>query len=234
MKITAQILTFILFSLFIVGCSITEEITFNANGSIRYSYLIDGSAFMEILPDSTDQNNKGSKDTLVLLSDLFKQQRDSFSKLPKEDQEIIKTLNPLIIKVHKDEEKKEWISQILGDFKNVDSLNMALSVLNDMGHSEGSMTKTMGFLTNTTYGWNGKEFIKTSVISKSMKEDSSSLYMYEGGKFHTKYNFPKKIKKVSDPSALISQDGKSVIVEYDAQEYLRHPEKTNLKVELED
>ncbi|MDR2123312.1 MAG: hypothetical protein LBP34_09355 [Flavobacteriaceae bacterium] len=239
MRITAQILTFILFSLFIVGCSITEEITFNANGSVHYSCLMDGSAIMGILPDSISQDDKTPKDTLITFYDALKLREDSISRLPEEDQKKLKALKLLNIKVHHDKEKKEYLLQMLGDFTDTNSLNLTLSALG-MEHLEGGKIKKPVFLSNMVYDWNGKELIKTSVVPKSMEEDSlsedslSSAHMFEIVKFQTKYNFPRKIKKVSDPSALISQDGKSVIVEYDVSEYAKHPEKNNLKVELED
>jgi len=52
--------------------------------------------------------------------------------------------------------------------------------------------------------------------------------------FKSVYKFPKKVKSVSDSTAMLSQDGKTVTVSYDLEEYLASPEKASIKIELED
>jgi len=52
--------------------------------------------------------------------------------------------------------------------------------------------------------------------------------------FKSVYKFPKKVKSVSDSTAMLSQDRKTVTVSYDWEEYLASPEKASIKIELED
>ncbi|MDR1876608.1 MAG: hypothetical protein LBQ84_03195 [Flavobacteriaceae bacterium] len=253
MKAT-KILSLTLFSLFIIGCSISEEITFNANGSINYSYLIDGSNFMEEIESEmgmasrkkTSAQDKKVRDTVIYLSRLYEEMKDSISTLSPEEvrenltaleeiQEKLTALKPFILKVH-DDGKKEYFVQLLGDFPNSTSLNSALSALSESSYRDSS-TEILEFLANTPYGWDGKELRKTFVFPENIKSDSSAqswLLMFKGGKYRAKYHFPKKVKKVSDSSAVISQDGKSVTIEYDASEYLTSSEKNNFIIELED
>ncbi|MDR1876609.1 MAG: hypothetical protein LBQ84_03200 [Flavobacteriaceae bacterium] len=235
-----KILSLTLFSLFIIGCSISEEITFNADGSINYSYLIDGSNFMEMASDQDKKNHddKENHDTIMSLVGFFEERKDSISMLSPEFQEKLTALKPFILKVH-DDGKKEFFVQLLGDFPNSTSLNSALSASSALSESgyRYDFTEMLEFLENTSYDWNGKELKKTFVIPENIKNDSAvqeRLLMFTGGKYRVKYHFPKKVKKVSDPSAMLSQDGKSVIVEYDISKYLTSSEKNNLIIELED
>ncbi|MDR1876611.1 MAG: hypothetical protein LBQ84_03210 [Flavobacteriaceae bacterium] len=232
---TIKILSLALFSLFIIGCSISEEITFNANGSINYSYLIDASNLTEMASDKDKKNY----DTIVSLAGFLEEGKDSISMLSPEFQKKLTDFKRCSLKIHNDVDKKEYFVQILGDFPNSTSLNTVLSELSRSSPRD-SFTEILELLASTSYDWNGKELRKTSVVPENpenIKNDSSAedpLYLFAGGKFRAKYHFPKKVKKVSDPSAVISQDGKSVIIEYDASEYLTSSEKNNFIIELED
>ena len=61
-----------------------------------------------------------------------------------------------------------------------------------------------------------------------------SAMMFGGSKYKLNYHFPKKIKSVSNESALFSDDRKSVIIEFSFMDYITDPEKLNLKIILED
>lgn len=76
-KITSIILTLCYCTVLLISCSISEEITFNEEGSLNYSYVIDASEFMKIMPDSMDKNM--FKDTLISFKDLLTQKKDSIS-----------------------------------------------------------------------------------------------------------------------------------------------------------
>ena len=235
MKTFSTILVLTFMSIFIISCSISEEITFNANGGIKYSYLFDGSSFMKMAPDTLTKDKK-IRDSIISFSSLLEEKKDSISKLPLAEQEKLAKLKPFKIIMHQDDTKKEFSVQLTGDFKNSSDLNAALTTLSNFDKNNTGSTEKTGLLVNSYYDWNGKELKKTSTVPEAVKVDSSAqsmIAMFSGGKFKVKYNFPKKVKKVSDASALISQDGKTVLVEYDATEYLSTPEKTNIKIELE-
>jgi hypothetical protein len=233
MKSISKFLILCYFAVLLISCSISEEITFNEEGSLKYSYLIDASEFVKIMPDS--MNKDLLKDTLISFKDLLNQKKDSISKLPPESQKKLEALKPLFIKMRQDQKKGEFYVLIYGNFINSTSLNSALFALNSIDNSKNNSSENMEFLTYTTYNWNGKEFNKKSVKSESLKNDSvaqSILPFFTGGKFKTQYNFPKEIKKVNNSSAKISQDRKSLSIEYDATDYLITPQKTDLKVVL--
>lgn len=233
MKSISKILTLCYSIVLLISCSIREEITFNPEGNLTYSYLIDAGEFMKIMPDSL---NKGIyKDTLISFKNLLTQKKDSIAKLSPENQKKLEALKPLFIKVHQDEKKGEFYVLIYGDFTNSASLNSALAALNSIDNSKNNPSKNMEFLTNSTFHWKGNVFSKKSVKSESLKNDSvaqSILPLFTGGTFKTIYTFPKEIKKVNNSSAVISQDKKSLSMVFDASEYLAAPQKTDLKVEL--
>lgn len=233
MKSISKILILCYSIVLLISCSIREEITFNPEGNLTYSYLIDAGEFMKIMPDSL---NKGIyKDTLISFNNLLSQKKDSISKLSLENQKKLEALKPLFIKVHQDEKKGEFYVLIYGDFTNSASLNSALAALNSIDNSKNNPSKNMEFLTNSTFHWKVNVFSKKSVKSESLKNDSvaqSILPLFTGGTFKTIYTFPKEIKKVNNSSAVISQDKKSLSMVFDAAEYLAAPQKTDLKVEL--
>ena len=57
--------------------------------------------------------------------------------------------------------------------------------------------------------------------------------MFAGSNYTLKYHFPRKVKSVSHPGAMFSDDRKTVTVQYPFTEYLENPDKLNLEVVLE-
>ncbi|WP_128330532.1 hypothetical protein [Apibacter sp. HY039] len=237
MKIFILSLLFSFLSLIVISCSIAEEITFHPDGRIKYSYTIDGSNFMQMAPTSSSSAFKGmTKDSTISFSDLLEMQKDSISKLPLKEQKKIAALKPLSITMHQDEDKQEFFIRLHGMFTNSKTLNEALEGLQTLNSAKNTPGENTEFMAKSTYDWNTSRLVKTSYVSNAMKTDSLAqnlTQMFTGGKYQVLYKFPKKIKHVNHPEAIISADRKSVSIEYDAQEYLISPEKTNLIIELE-
>ena len=57
--------------------------------------------------------------------------------------------------------------------------------------------------------------------------------IYESSKYVIKYHFPKPVKKVSNKTALFSEDRKTITIEYSFNEYMDNPDKLNFEVEFE-
>lgn len=236
MKNVSQIIAFIITCIFITGCSINEEITINPNGSMKYSYLLDADNFMKMVPDSTEQQ-KIVKDSVFSFAQLLKEKEGSIPQLPLEEQKELFALKPLSVKIHQDDKKKEFTVQLLGDFNNINALNSALSSLHALNQkkSQGISEEGLGLVTQAQYSWDGKIF-KKKIVIPTQRDDSKIkdlTTMFSGGTYKVKYNFPGKIKKVSNPNAIISADKKSVTIKYNASDYILYPEKDALEIELE-
>lgn len=236
MKNISKILVLIMSSIFIIGCSISEEITLNANGNINYSYLLDASKCTHMLPDTIGQP-KIIKDTTFSFVNFLKEKKDSISNLSLDEQKKLYTLKPFSIKIHQDDNKKEFTIQLFGNFKDVNSLNSALSSFSTISQNNLNVLSEVNFslLTHIQYNWDGKIF-KKKVLEHIEKNDSTKIIlstMFYGGFYDVKYNFPKKIKKANNPSAIISSDRKSLFIRNDATDYIMFPEKLNIEIELE-
>ena len=239
MKLISKILCLLFLTKLLISCTITEEITFNQEGSLSYSYLMNA-RLAKLTSDSLNTDFL-PKDTIFSFNSFFQEKKDSILKLPLEKRKNLYALKPFFIKGYRDKEKDEYYVRIYGDFANSDSLNSALAALHYFNNLyENILTfdilndfisnRDIDFLTICSYNWNGKELIKKSVASDSIKHEYFDLKHFPGSKFKIKYIFPSKIKRVDNPLATISKDRKSITMEYDD---IVNPEYTNLKVELE-
>ena len=237
MKLIPKILCLLFLTKLLISCTITEEITFNQEGSLSYSYLIDLNEFAELTSSDFSITDILPKDTIFSYNSFFQEKKDSILKLPLEEQKRICALKLFFFKTHQDKEKGEYYVRIYGDFANSDSLNSALGALYYFNDLNEDISKYINFPAPSYYNWNGKELIKKTVASECIKPER--YYPYGGPLFKVKikYIFPSKIKRVDNPLATISKDfvtiskdRKSITMEYvDGV----NPEYTNLKVELE-
>ncbi|MDR3272432.1 MAG: hypothetical protein LBT29_02970 [Flavobacteriaceae bacterium] len=256
MKKSPVFVIVVLLSIFITSCSLLEETVFNKDGSINYSFTLDSSSLMGMMPDSVS-NGKDSprflRDTVISFADIIEELKDSIAALPPAEQEKFEAMKPFNIKSHFDQEKKEFFLQMFGKFDNVSALNKAISNLEtvrknlskekdkklSLSPTESGYESLTHSLSKAQIKWDGK-FLKKTIVpanydSPEIDKDSlqTDIWLFSGG-FKSVYKFPKKVKSVSGSTALLSQDGKTVIVNYDLQEYLTYPEKANIEIELED
>ncbi len=132
------------------------------------------------------------------------------------------------------------------DFKNVNELQDILQTAGALQKIEGGATASPlgnGFGDNNSklsYTYDGKKFIRKAIIDQQKLAeklaDSSaemSKMIFASSNYVIKYHFPKKIKKVSNPTALFSDDKKSITIQYSFTDYMENPDKLNFEVEFE-
>lgn len=243
-----MLLTFVFSS-----CTFTEEIVINTDGTGKYNLDMDGSSLMAMMPkDSLGGKNEKAVDSTFSFKELFAQKKDSISKLSKEEQESIKKLENFNMRMQMNYETKKFLFSMNTAFKSVGELQNImtdLNKLNKMGKSKandpfggaGAMgMPTLGAANyKMNYLYDGKKFIRKAVVDKEVlkKQDSDSLDQYkmifDASKYVIKYHFPKPIKTISNPSALFSEDRKTVTIEYTFNEYMKEPEKLNFEVHFQ-
>ncbi|MCT6869830.1 MAG: hypothetical protein M3Z80_07785, partial [Apibacter sp.] len=125
MKLISKILCLLFLTKLLISCTITEEITFNQEGSLSYSYLMNA-RLAKLTSDSLNTDFL-SKDTIFSFNSFFQEKKDSILKLPLEKRKNLYALKPFFIKGYRDKEKDEYYVRIYGDFANSDSLNSALA-----------------------------------------------------------------------------------------------------------
>lgn len=236
-----SLLTVILFS----SCSIYEDVYFHENGSIKYQLSFDGSKLLEIPGMQRDLPT----DSTLSIIDMIEQDSIGIAEIDKTD---LENLSPLFISFKSDTVNKKLNILLTGDFKDAESLNKAFSSLNKTNKlKENSSSEISGipFGKNTfeslklysLFSWNKTTMSRTidsaadeTSVQEPVDEIGSAIdQLLNEGKIVVRYHFPKKTVKISDPEALITQDGRTVVVEYPIEHFTKSSKKMNISVSVE-
>ncbi len=235
----------IAFIITLTSCNFTENIYINEDGSGKFSLDMDGSSLMAMIPEDSLKTQK-VMDSTFSFKQLLEEKKDSIAKLPKEQQERLKKLENFSIHTVMNAEKKEFLFSMTTDFKSVSNLQDAMSSMNDVQSMSKNSKKELpggGFGNNGSelkYSFDGKIFTRKATVLKKeileVEKDSMEQAMnmfFESSSYTVKYHFPKKVKKVSNATALYSEDRKTITIEFPFKDYMKEPEKLNLEVEFE-
>ena len=231
----------------LTSCTLTENIYVNDNGTGKFSVDMDGSSLMAMAGDQLGPDAKKNIDSTFTFKQLFEEKKDSIAKLSPEAQKELKKLENFVVNTKMNSEKKEFLMTISTDFKNVNELQDALQSLSALQRLEGGASAATPFgkglgdnNSKLTYTYDGKKFTRKAVIDKQKvaekAKDSTadmSKMIFASSNYIIKYHFPKKIKKVSNPNALFSEDRKSITIQYPFTDYMENPDKLNFDVEFE-
>lgn len=240
--IFSLLLTVLLFS----GCSIYEEVYFNEDMSVKYQMKFDASEMVGMLSASSlpGYNKHLPTDSVISLAEIMAEHKDSIKSLSIEEQNMLNDLRPLNVRINSDSVAKTLFISLFGDFTSADALNKtfrSLAESKDKVSMRETNIRTMNQMDNASrYSWDGKMMkreIDPEMLSKSEVEtnkDKKGLAdMFMGGKMVVKYHFPKRVINVSNPNALLSQDGKTVVIEYPATDFIDSTEKINIEITTE-
>jgi len=231
----------------LTSCTLTENIYVNDNGTGKFSVDMDGSSLMAMAGDQLGPDAKKNIDSTFTFKQLFEEKKDSIAKLSPEAQKELKKLENFVVNTKMNGEKKEFLMTISTDFKNVNELQDALQSLSALQKLEGGANAATPFgkglgdnNSKLSYTYDGKKFTRKAVIDKQKvaekAKDSTadmSKMIFASSNYIIKYHFPKKIKKVSNPNALFSEDRKSITIQYPFTDYMENPDKLNFDVEFE-
>lgn len=225
------------------SCHVNETITINEDGSGAMDIEMDASQLMGIAGEKFAE--EGRVDSLFTFKDIFKDRADSIAKLPKEQQERFKVLEQLEGRMLIDPETGEFKIMFKNKFKNATELVNLMSGFDELSKMKqaesGKPAMDMGSTNPAiSYFYDGKKFKKTVKPSPKAEEDSESeevmeklKEMFKESSYTVNLNFPKKVKSVSNKSAQISNDRKTVTVVYSFLDYMETPASMDLEVELE-
>jgi hypothetical protein len=235
----------------LTSCTFTENIYINDNGTGKFYVDMDGSALMEMAGDQIGSqmgaDAKKDVDTTFTFKQVFEEKKDSIAKLSPEAQKEIKKLENFVVNTKMNAEKKQFLMTLSSDFKNVNEMQDILQTLSTLQKLEGGAAPASpfgnGFGNNNSklsYSYDGKKFTRKAVIDTQKKAEKAkdsagdmSKMMFASSTYVVKYHFPKKIKKVSNPNALFSDDRKSITIQYPFTDYMENPDKLNFDVEFE-
>ena len=241
--------TVLLLLVVLTSCQFSENIYINDDGSGKMEFSFDGTQLMQMAGDKMTDKQEKAIDSTFSFKELFQTMRDSISKLSAEDQQKIKRLEPFSMHMVMNPEKSEMKFDMFTDFKKVSELQDMFKAMKSFGDLKGNQqanTKNNPFSTfggdgstELDYNYDGQIFKRTAKIidKEAHKQVTDSLVqmgmMFGSSTYKLNYHFPKRIKSVSNAAALVSDDRKSVTVEYGFMDYIINPETLNLEVVLE-
>ncbi|MFT3793847.1 hypothetical protein [Flavobacterium sp.] len=239
-------LSIVFISLFFTSCQITENIYLKEDGSGKISYDIDASELMSMMGDKLGDAQKENIDSTITFKQLFEERKDSIAKLPLAEQERLKKLEPIAMNVKMNSIEKTFKMAVFTDFKKASELQDMMEAMQTMqslskksqpDNPFGKMMSTEN--TELKYAYDGKVFKRNvRIIDPKLQEqskDSTGMMkmMFAASKYTIKYHFPRKVKSVSNPNALYSDDRKTVTIPFSLTEYLEQPDKTSFEVVLD-
>jgi len=223
----------------------------NDNGTGKFSVDMDGSSLMAMAGDQVGSqmgaDAKKNIDTTFTFKQIFEEKKDSIAKLSPETQKELKKLENFVVNTKMNAEQKEFLMTLSTDFKNVNELQDILQTTSALQKLEGTGANPTaafgaGFGDNKSklsYTYDGKKFTRKAIIDKQavqkVKDSAADMskMIFASSNYIIKYHFPKRIKKVSNPNALFSEDRKSITIQYPFTDYMENPDKLNFEVEFE-
>lgn len=234
----------------VFSCQFSENIYINADGSGKMEFTFDGSLLMQMGADQMGQTQEKAIDSTFSFKELFNSMRDSISKLPVEEQQKLKRLEPFNMHMVMNPETSEMRYNLFTNFDNVNELQDMFQAMKGIGDITGNAqakdaNNPLSGLggdgsTSLNYNYDGKTFKRTAKIidKEAYKQVTDSLgemtMMFASSTYKLNYHFPKRIKSVSNDDAMFSDDRKSFTIEFGFMDYITDPETLNLEVVLED
>lgn len=259
-KIFFLIIVFITIGL--SSCSIYEDITFKQNGQTDYNLTIDASELVVFLSGNNENlMNSIPSDTIISFDEIIKQEVEHENIAEDRDKELnaLRRMK-MKIKIESSEEDEILKMKISGDFNDVSEMNTALAFIektnnekvNNANESDTDNESEENIITekksgdileilsnivfSSHFAWDGKNMQRTvdekSLAQKGRSTDKATKKIMDHGKYTVRYHFEKKIKKISNPNAQLSEDGKSVTIEYTPAAFYDTSDALNIEIEL--
>lgn len=247
-----KLLSFSFLLVTLASCTFTENITINENGTGKFSVDVDGSSLMAMAGDQMGSqmgaDTKKDIDTTFTFKQLMADKKDSIAKLSPETQKELKKLENFVVTTKMSAQKKEFLMNLSTDFKSVNELQDMLQTVGELQKLNGnsgtaaamSLGSGLGNNSKLSYTYDGKKFIRKATIdqqklNEKLKDSAADMskMIFASSQYVLKYHFPKKIKKVSNPNAMFSEDRKTITIQYPFTDYMENPDKLNFEVEFE-
>ncbi|WP_299891951.1 hypothetical protein [uncultured Lacinutrix sp.] len=210
--------------------------------------------------DGEKKKKKEVIDSVIYFKDMLTEGKDSIAQLSEEEQKQIKALETVVMKMKMNEETGDFNFGFGSTFKSLEELPQVFEKIEQAKKynskdnpqadkiSESAFAKSSeNMLEKVDYKYDGKRFSRflkeepeaaskeeMESLKSEMEEMGEMKGMFEEMSYSLVYNFPKKIKSVSNKNAKISNDGKTVTLKMNFMEMIGSPKDMNLDVVLED
>ncbi|TDE02100.1 hypothetical protein E0F91_13315 [Flavobacterium sandaracinum] len=235
----------LLLVLFLTSCQVTETIHLNQDGSgkIEISKLREEQSYMQLMGEDYSKEEI-FRDTTYVFKDLIAKHSETFSRLPAFEKAIFEKFNAVKVHSKKSSFEKEFrttISQNFSTIADVADLYKTEEYADDIENNYALVAEEHYYSVSFTFdGSTFKRMVKiTDAVELKKQQEEMERLKIRFSKFKVaqnfilKYHFPRKIKSVSNPNAKISEDKKTLELQFLITDCLINPETTNLEVVLE-
>jgi hypothetical protein len=240
-----KIISFLSLIFLTISCQVTETLYLNpdGSGSIEVTELRDENSYMQLSKEEYSKEDV-FKDTTYVFNDYFKKYGETFDRNSNEDKKVYLRYADVKVHIKKSSYEKEFRRTMSQNFKKATDIvdlykaeNYADNIKNNYALSAEE------HYYKVSYDYTGNRFNRTVKITDSvqLKKEFDQIEKikthYKGYKlvqsYVLDYHFPLKIQSVSNPLAKISDDRKSLSVQFLITDCKQNPEITNLEVVLE-
>lgn len=232
------------------SCQFTETMILQADGSGSMRMELNLDQMIEVTQSMSEDKETFAMDTLVRVKDLLEEKKDSIAQLSKEKQERLKALNleKYNIRINANSETATMRYNLTADFVSVDEMSGILEVFESVAamapKSEAGSIYNEGDedsddVIGVAYSFENNKFVRDAYIKNKEvhKQQIDSMQSVEGflgaSVFSLNYTFPKRVKKTSNPKAVIKDDRKTVTLQAPFIDYYKNPDVLDIEVELE-
>ncbi|STO15427.1 Uncharacterised protein [Flavobacterium hibernum] len=225
-----------------VSCQITETICLNSDGSgsIEVYSLRDENSFQQLGKQRFGLDK--FRDTTFVFQDYILQYQGTFIKYNKSDQALFQEHANVKMHIKVDPIQVENFNIVSLDFKKLDEIPNLYESLRLANSLKENYPIVKQFY-KINYSFDGSIFKRKGIITDQEKFDLDKRNVEEREKMYSKYKltqsytlkyqFPRKIKSVSNEKAIVSLDKKTMTLEFQLSDCWKNPELTNLEVILE-
>jgi hypothetical protein len=236
---------FFLLTLLFTSCQVTETININLDGSgtIETIQLRDEHSYMLLMGEKYSKEEK-FQDTTYVFRDFITKYNETFLKYTELEQQLFQKYANAKVHARMSSFDKEFKTIITFPFTKIDAVPNLYNTedyANDLENNYALTAESHFF--DIKYSFDGTIFKRTiKVINEVEIEKNKRQIDHFKSKFNIlnftqtytlKYNFPRKIKSVSNSAAILSSDKKSLALTFQISDCLVNPERTNLEVVLE-
>ena len=227
------------------SCQVTETIHIKEDGSgnIEIIKLRDEQSYMQLAGENYSKEEK-FVDTTYVFKDFITKYSETFSKLTPEEKAVFQKFENANVHIKQSSYEKEYRTTISQNFKTIEEvpdLYKTGEYASDIEHNYALSAEEHYY--NISYTFDESHFKRIVKITDTVelqkqqerivkaKTQLAKIKIIET--YTLKYHFPRKIKSVSNSNAKISEDKKSLKLQFLLSDCLQNPEITNLEVVLE-
>ena len=226
------------------GCQVTETIYLDKNGTGRIEIikLRDEQSYMQLTKENYSKEEK-FEDTTYVFKDFITKYSETFSKLTAKEKAVFEKFENVNVHIKMSSYEKEFRTTITQNFtkiEDVPDLYKTEEYADDLEHNYALSAEEHYY--SISYAFDGslfKRIVKITDPAELKKQQDKISELRAQLKFKINepyilnYHFCQKIKSVSNSKAKISEDKKSLELQFLLSDCLQNPEITNLEVVLE-